>query len=302
MTALKYERTPRTPCHSKIDITQLRGKTVIVTGASRGLGFAYAKAFVNAGAFVVLADLQPPPAGEFDEVQAVFVKCDVSIWEEQVAVFQSAVQRSPSKKIDIVVANAGIAGPDVISGLDEDEPQKPDTQMTDININGVLYTTKLAAWHFKRQSSDPRDGCLILVGSIMGYIDTKSSAIYAATKFGVRGIMCCLRRKAGFRINSIAPWFIHTPIMRKEFLDTVREDFRQMGLDLASISDAVAAVLRIATDQSMHGKNLAIVPRALSSSGYMDLDLDDHDEDSPAGRLQAAASAISYGNFGHKTV
>ncbi|KAF9882913.1 hypothetical protein FE257_004894 [Aspergillus nanangensis] len=265
-----------------------------------GLGIAYAKAFADAGAFVVVADLQPPPADQLDETKAVFVKCDVSIWEDQVAVFQTAAQQSPSNKIDIVVANAGIAGPDVLSGLEDEEPQKPDTKMTDVNLNGLLYTTKLAGWNFKRHHSDPRDGCLILVGSIMGYIDTKSSSVYSATKFGVRGIMCCLRRKANFRINSIAPWFIPTPIMRKDFLDTVREDFRKMDLDLASIPDAVSAVLRIATDRSIHGKNLAIVPRSLSESGFMDLDLDDHFDGSPADKLQRAASSISYGKFGHK--
>lgn len=83
--------------------------------------------------------------------------------------------------------------------------------MIDVNLTGVLYTTKLAAWYFSRQHRDPLDGCLVLVGSIMGYIDTQSSAIYGASKFAIRGLMCCLRRKGVFRVNSIAPWLVDIP-------------------------------------------------------------------------------------------
>lgn len=83
--------------------------------------------------------------------------------------------------------------------------------MIDVNITGVLYTTKLAGWYFTRHHSDPLDGCVILISSIMGYIDTQSSAIYAASKFAVRGVMRCVRRKGILRVNCIAPWLVQTP-------------------------------------------------------------------------------------------
>ncbi|KIW98237.1 uncharacterized protein Z519_01821 [Cladophialophora bantiana CBS 173.52] len=246
---------PRDPvdCQLQVDSGALKGKTAVITGGSSGLGFAYAKAFVQAGAFVVIADIQPPPS-PFRETEAVFVKCDVTIWGDQLAVFEIASQMSPNNGIDVVIANAGVAGPDVLTGLDDPTPQEPMTEMIDVNVKGVLYTTKLAGWYFRRHLDNPVDGCLILVSSIMGYIDTQSSAVYAAAKFGVRGLMCCLRRKGVFRVNAIAPWFIATPMMSEDFLEMIQTELRNMDLDLASIQDSVTAVLRIATDASMNGR------------------------------------------------
>ncbi|KAJ5521058.1 hypothetical protein N7463_001511 [Penicillium fimorum] len=293
-----YNNTGRATNPSTINTSTLKGKTAVITGACSGLGYCYSKAFIAAGCFVVLADLKPPPE-DLDESQALFVQCNVTVWEEQLAVFEAATARSPTHKIDIVIANAGIAGPDVLAGLNDEIPQPPQTTMIDVNVTGVLYTTKLAGWYFTRHHRDPLHGCLILISSIMGYIDTQSSAIYGASKFAVRGMMCCIRRKGILRVNCIAPWLIPTPIMNKDFLDNVRAQFQDMGLDLTSTQDAVTAVLRIASDYTLNGHTFAIVPRELAASGYMDLGLDDLKPESPAGKLQAAASSIYYSKFGH---
>ncbi|EXJ74898.1 uncharacterized protein A1O5_01594 [Cladophialophora psammophila CBS 110553] len=301
MPPLFYQPQEPVDCLVEVDSSALKGKTSVITGGFSGLGYAYAKAFVEAGAFVVIADIQPPPS-PFKESEAVFVKCDVTIWADQLAVFEIASQLSPNGKIDVVIANAGVAGPDVLTGvfcLDDPTPQEPMMKMLDVNVKGVLYTTKLAGWYFRHHHDNPLDGCLILVSSIMGYIDTQSSAVYAAAKFSVRGLMCCLRRKGVFRVNAIAPWFIATPMMSEDFLEMIQTELRNMGLDLASIQDSVNAVLRIATDASMNGRCLAIVPRQLSPSGYMDLGLDDIDERTPAGKMQKAASSIPYNKFRH---
>lgn len=68
----------------------------------------------------------------------------------------------------------------------------------------MIYTSKLAGWHFHHQ--DEGDCCLILISSIMGYIDTQGSSVYSAAKHGVRGLMTCLRRKGLVRVNTVAPW------------------------------------------------------------------------------------------------
>ncbi|KFZ20388.1 hypothetical protein V502_03204 [Pseudogymnoascus sp. VKM F-4520 (FW-2644)] len=298
MVTAIYENRGPVDCLSEIDTSAVAGKTVIITGGSSGLGFCYAKAFVETGAFVVIADLQPPTPA-FKESQAVFVQCDVTVWHDQVNAFETAVKRSPNQKIDIVIANAGIAGPDVLEGLSDDVPQEPSTKIIDVNVTGILYTTKLAGWHFRRHHDDPLKGCLIFVSSIMGYIDSQSSSVYAASKFGVRGLMCCLRRKGVFRVNAIAPWLIATPIMRQGFLETVEKEFQTMDLDLAKTQDAVRAVLRIAADESINGRSLAIVPRQVSPSGYMDLNLDDFENGSTVDKLQKAVLSISYNKYGH---
>ncbi|KNG86138.1 hypothetical protein ANOM_005460, partial [Aspergillus nomiae NRRL 13137] len=149
------------------------------------------------------------------KLRTVFVKCDVSSWDDQVNLFRVAKEKAPNGRIDAVIANAGIYGPDILEGavsrplivasrLSEEQPTKPNTSMLNVNLIGVMYTTRLAAWHFDRQNSI--DPCVILVSSIMGYIDTQGSSVYSAAKHGVRGLMTCLRRKKTIRVNCLAPW------------------------------------------------------------------------------------------------
>lgn len=97
----------------------------------------------------------------------------------------------------------------ISAGLDGDEPTEPNLKLIEINLFGVIHTAKLAAFYFNRQEGDARDKCLILVTSIMGYIDTQGSSLYGASKHAVRGLMCCLRRKGVLRVNALAPWYLY---------------------------------------------------------------------------------------------
>lgn len=156
-----------------------------------------------------------------------YIRCDVTNWEDQVAAFKAAVIKSPSKSVDIVVANAGISGSDeffegirqpissaCLSGRsvtnigtdDGDEPHKPTLRILETNLLAMIYTSKLAMHHMKRQDPN-RDRCLILKSSIMGYLDTNGSPTYGAAKHGVRGLMKVLRRRSGLRVNVVAPWY-----------------------------------------------------------------------------------------------
>lgn len=162
-----------------------------------------------------------------------FVKCDTTIWEDQVHLFDAAKAFSPTKKIHYVVANAGISTKDEVfefngdingprSPVDvpitnsntENGPQKPDLKTIDVNLNGVLYTTKLCLHHFIEQngqalSQQQDDTCLILIGSGAAFLDVARTPQYEATKWAVRGIMHSLRRTAHFygsRVNIISPW------------------------------------------------------------------------------------------------
>ena len=209
----------------------------------------------SSSTFVVNGDIQPPQTVSHPD-RTAFVKCDVTSWEDQVEVFRVAREKAPNGRIDVVIANAGIYGPDVLDGLDDDAPQKPVTKLLDVNLVGVLYTSKLAGWHFHHgTTSESSDQCLILVSSIMGYIDTQGSSIYSATKHGVRGIMTCLRRKGLVRVNCLAPWFIATPIMPKSFIESTGAQFRAKGVDFATTDDAVTAMARLATDTFINGKH-----------------------------------------------
>lgn len=97
-----------------------------------------------------------------------------------------------------------------------DYPAKPPNLKTiEVNLHGVLYTTKLAHHSFIRQNGtngptpSQQDTSLTLIGSGAAFLDCPRGPQYSATKWGIRGIMHSLRRTAhyhGSRVNLISPW------------------------------------------------------------------------------------------------
>ena len=142
-----------------------------------------------------------------------YIRCDVRSWADQLNAFKEAIANSPSKTIDIVIANAGISGADAIFGDDmTEEPVEPDLRILNINMVGVLYTVKLAMHYFRRQYEKNKDvdQLLILQGSLAGYVDLPGTVQYSCAKYGMRGLMRLLRRSGwtfGMRVNYIAPWY-----------------------------------------------------------------------------------------------
>lgn len=106
-----YENNGPVDCDADFDPSNLRGKTAVVTGGANGLGEAYVRALVGVGAFVCVGDLDEAGgnklAAEYPD-QIRFVKCNTTIWEDQVSLFMAAASFSPTTKIHYVVANAGI--------------------------------------------------------------------------------------------------------------------------------------------------------------------------------------------------
>ncbi|CAG8973996.1 hypothetical protein HYALB_00011574 [Hymenoscyphus albidus] len=213
---------------------ELVGKSVVITGGANGLGKAYVQAFVDAGAFVTIGDIDETLGKEAASAlpgKVQFVKCDVRKWEEQVSLFEAASKFSLHGGCDIVIANAGIVGEDDLFRLDgkiscslnEDHdltandfidpnkpPIKPDLSILDVDLIGMLYTTKLAFHYFRRQPVERyRDRCLILISSIAAYVDQPGTPQYNVAKWGTRALMRNLRRtawKESIRINLVAPW------------------------------------------------------------------------------------------------
>ncbi|KIV81007.1 hypothetical protein PV11_08461 [Exophiala sideris] len=262
------------------DTKNLTGKSVLVTGGASGLGKSYAQAFAEAGAFVTVVDfnetLGKKAVAEIGS-HSQFVKCDVTNWDDQVQAFDAAVQNSPQKSCDVVIANAGIVGQDDMFTLQDPQGPalKPDLKTMDVNLTGLLYTVKLAIHYFRRQPIDSsRDRCLILKSSLSGYVDLPGSVQYNASKFGVRGVMRSLRRTSwteSIRINLVAPWYIRTPILGP----AVQQYLDDKGVGFALVEDCCRAMLLISTDKTINGRAIGVVSRQHAKEGYMDLDLDD---------------------------
>ncbi|KAI5238877.1 hypothetical protein E4T43_07086 [Aureobasidium subglaciale] len=148
-----------------INWSSLEFKSVLLTGGASGLGLASARSFAAAGAYVTIADIQDEATvgnaliDEFTKLgqHVNYVCCDVTDWDSQVASFQSAVNFSPNKVLDVVAMFAGVTSePGNIMDhiikvkLDLDAiPEKPEIQCLEINLIGVYFSAYLALHYFR---------------------------------------------------------------------------------------------------------------------------------------------------------
>mmetsp|Transcript_83672 Transcript_83672/g.237364 ORF Transcript_83672/g.237364 Transcript_83672/m.237364 type:complete len:293 (+) Transcript_83672:53-931(+) len=197
----------------------LHGKTVVVTGASQGIGKATVEILVRHGANVVFGDVLKEAgealASELGD-HVVFLPCDVSKWADLVHLFKTA--RQMFGDIHAVAANAGIIEQGDMFNDDLDangDLAEFSYKVVDVNLLGVLNTVRLAMHHFKR-NSDP-GGNVVLLGSAASYVDTPPLWAYTASKHGVLGLMRALRSRASrwnVRVNVVTPWMTMTAMAR----------------------------------------------------------------------------------------
>lgn len=247
------------------DLSKIRDKSVIITGGANGMGEAAVRDFVAAGAFVTIADVNEARGRELekelnaDGEHCVFVKVDIRDWDEQKRMFETAKSRSPHKSVDVVIANAGISrsSGDSLWTLDDPngEPTKPNLNIVRVNLDGTLYTWKLAVHYFRKQpDTEDRDRCFIITGSMVAWIDSPGNWEYTATKYGLRGFMRTARRSSfeqGIRINYVAPCWIKSAIRTAEYEKWLID----RGVEFGEQKDCAGCFLRIATDRSINGES-----------------------------------------------
>lgn len=124
----------------------------------------------------------------FSYRQACTGICDVTSWESQLALFALGIKTF--KNIDIVLPNAGVAEIGRFDqrleeeyGVAQDKPVKPNLKTLDIDLTGVLYTTRIALWYFyndKRQ--DPGLRSIAFTGSMSSFYGANMGVMYGASK------------------------------------------------------------------------------------------------------------------------
>ena len=227
----------------------LKDKTVLITGASSGIGAACANYFAKAGAKLLLCarrmDVLNDMAAQLQREHGVEVhvfKLDV----RQHAAVKEALKALPEqwKKVDVLINNAGLA-----AGLDT--IQEGDVQdwedMIDTNVKGLLYVTK----EILPQMVDRNAGHIINIGSIAGHQTYPKGAVYCATKYAVNVLSNGLRMDllgTKIRVSTVDPGAVETNFSLVRFKgDAKRASAVYEGMDALTPNDVADAVLYCAT-------------------------------------------------------
>jgi 3-oxoacyl-[acyl-carrier protein] reductase len=191
----------------------LAGQVSLVTGASRGIGRAIAKALAGAGATVCLGARDEgklaEAVGEIQAVggKAVAVRLDVADRTSVEAAFEAIL--GEHGRIDHLVNNAGITRDNLVLRM---KAADWDDVLT-TNLTGVFHCTQLALRPMIKQ----RSGRIVNVTSVVGVTGNAGQANYAASKAGVIGFTKAVAREVasrGITVNAVAPGFIDTEMTR----------------------------------------------------------------------------------------
>ena len=178
---------------------QIQGSSVLLTGASGGLGEAIARDLASRGAKLVLtarrAEVLERLAGEID---AEVLVADLSN--------RADVERVAARAAtcDVLVANAGVGNDSTLEELDEDEIDF----VLEVNLRAPIV---LAHAFAKAKISADHQGAIVLVGSLAGLAATPGTRMYNATKFGLRGFSLAFSQElegTGVTCSLVAPGFI----------------------------------------------------------------------------------------------
>ncbi len=203
-----------------LDTFSLEGQVGIVTGGGQGLGKAFCHAFAEAGADIVIAEINPetgPVTAEEIEAKgrrALFIETDVTSPESVEAMAAKTVETFG--KVDFLMNNAGI----VVWKEAEDVSAEDWRKVIDVNLNGVFFCAQAVGRHMIAQ----KQGRIINIASMSGFIVNRPQpqASYNASKAAVVHLTRSLAAEwapYNVRVNAIAPGYMATDMAKPFFED-----------------------------------------------------------------------------------
>jgi NADP-dependent 3-hydroxy acid dehydrogenase YdfG len=225
-------------------------RAIFITGAASGIGLATARRFAAGGWFVGLADIDA--RGLAAALEAVGpdngMTCHLDVrhrsaWKRELPLFAKAA----GGRLDVLMNNAGVARGGYLDAQSADDV---DLQV-DVNLKGVINGCQAGV---ELLAATP--GSLVVnVASVAGVVAPPRMAVYAATKFAVRGLSEALEgefARMGVGVRCIMPWFIDTPLLDKARFsgnEDLRVSLRHEKVPVYPVEDVSEAVWA-----AVHGK------------------------------------------------
>ena len=233
----------------------LKGKIAVVTGGTRGIGYAVVRKYLENGAKVVLFGSRE----ETVDKALNKLKEENPDWEvsgdhpnlSDAKEVEAAIERVKEKfgRIDILVNNAGISQS---TKIEDYQPEEFDKIM-DLNVKALFYTIQPTVKVMREQGG----GCIINTSSMVSISGQPSGVGYPASKFAVNGLTLSLARELGpsnIRVNAVAPGFIQTPWHETRTQESYERINRKIALHrFGKIQEVADMAYSILTNHYMNG-------------------------------------------------
>ena len=233
---------------------RLKNKVAVITGGSRGIGFATAEKFLQEGAIVIVAASSQKNAEnakarlqeKFPNSTVGAISPTLSSLEDVRAAFSDVHNRYGS--IDILVNNAGVSESTPFDRYTEETFDR----VLDLNVKGVFNASRIAADYMIKNGS----GVILSTSSIVGTYGQPGGVAYPTSKFAVNGLTLSLARELGpkgIRVNAVAPGITETDMMKSVPKEVIDPLIQQIPLRrLGQPEDIANAFAFLASDEASY--------------------------------------------------
>lgn len=233
---------------------RLKNKVAIITGGSRGIGYATAEKFLEEGASVILTASTPASAQKavdqlkqkFPQATVAGISPDLSSLEDVRRSFRQATSQYGC--VDILVNNAGVSESTAFMDYTEETFDK----VMNLNVKGVFNATRAASECMVARGS----GVILNTSSMVSISGQPSGFAYPASKFAVNGLTVSLARELGpkgIRVNAVAPGIIETDMMRAVPQEVIEPMIQRIPLGrLGQPEDIANAFVFLASDEAAY--------------------------------------------------
>ena len=228
----------------------LKGKTALITGATKGLGRGAAIAIAEAGGNIIAVGRNQSELNTLKKdikklkVNYISFNCDVNNYSRMKSFI------SKQKKLDILVNNAGTNMPESFLNVKKSSLET----LLNVNTKAVFNVAQLCANQIIKLKG--KGGSIINISSIFGLVAGQKRTVYSMTKFGVEGLtkgMALDLAKYNIRVNSVCPNIVLTPRTKKYFADKKYNKYVRESTPInkvVTVSDVATAVAFLASDAS----------------------------------------------------